>query len=91
MLEPSGAYRSIWIGIGRLRTLDESGNLCVCVCVRASCEPRTISNDQECRYISAGGTGADLPILSNKATANQWKHLRTPNCLSACLYILSSK
>ena len=26
---------------------------------------------------AAGGTGADLPILSNEAMASRWMHLRT--------------
>ena len=30
-----------------------------------------------CENLSAKGTGADLPILSNEATANQWMHSGT--------------
>ena len=33
--------------------------------------------------IFAGGAGADLPIPSNEATANQWKHLGTLKCVPA--------
>ena len=35
-----------------------------------------------CQFLQ-GGAGADLPIPSNEATANQWKHLGTLKCVPA--------
>ena len=33
--------------------------------------------------VESKGAGADLPIPSNEAMANQWKHLGTPKCVPA--------
>ena len=54
--------------------------MCVCACGNLDSKLKVWSPVFVKR---AGGAGADLPFLSNEATANQWKYLGMLKCVPA--------
>ena len=65
--------------------------ICICACIRVFvcvCESpdhslRVLGSHFAIVSYSSKGAGADLPIPSNEAMANQWKHLGTLKCVPA--------